>query len=89
MTPAELTAARERMGLNMSQMAKQLKTKYRTYQDWEYGRRRIPGIVEAAVELLLQKDAWLMRRTEERLSKAIYGLWLNRPRILRSGRASG
>ncbi len=60
MNPTELAAARRSLGLNRAEMALQLATPYRSYQDWELGHRRIPGIVRVAVELLQHKDRWVM-----------------------------
>ena len=54
MTKNQLIEARQTLGLNITEMAAILLTPYRTYQDWEGGRRRIPGICEAAVTLLLK-----------------------------------
>jgi DNA-binding transcriptional regulator YiaG len=67
MEKEELTAARAKLGLNMAEMAMVLKTPYRTYQDWETGKRRIPGICACAVELLLVKDRWTMDRIKTKL----------------------
>ena len=53
MKPQELKDARHKLGLNMKEMAGILLTPYRTYQDWELGNRRIPGICSAIVLLLL------------------------------------
>ncbi len=53
MTPKELRKARKRFGLNMKEMSRLLDTPYRTYQDWELGNRRIPGICGVAVSCLL------------------------------------
>ena len=55
-TPKGLKEARQKLGLNMTEMAGTLRTPYRTYQDWERGERRIPGICEAVVALLLKCD---------------------------------
>ncbi len=52
MAPAELKQARQLLGLNIKQMAEALQTPYRTYQDWEHGKRRIPGIAEVAIKAL-------------------------------------
>ena len=62
MTPIDLTAARLKLGLKPGELATALRTPKRTVQDWEAGRRRIPGICEIACELLLQKDRWLMAK---------------------------
>ena len=69
MTPAELKKARRELGLNMAEMAKQLRTPYRTYVPWERGTSPIPGACEVAVELLVQKDRWVMQAITEKLAK--------------------
>lgn len=69
MTPAELKAARRKLGMNLAEMAKTLRTKYRTYQDWESGRRRIPGVCWVAVELLLKRDQWVMQAIEAKIAR--------------------
>jgi len=60
-TETELKAARQKLGLNQIELARRLATPYRTYQDWEGGRRSIPGVVAVAVELLIQRDAIVMQ----------------------------
>jgi len=69
MTPAELKDARQKLGLNMAEMAKSLRTPYRTYQEWETGGRRIPGVCAVAVELLLKKDRWVMMAIDARIAR--------------------
>jgi DNA-binding transcriptional regulator YiaG len=69
LTAAELRAARIRLGLNMAEMATQLRTPYRTYQEWENGGRRIPGICTIAVELLEKKDRWIMMAIEAKIAR--------------------
>ena len=55
MTNSQLKQARLALGLSIAEMAKALNTPYRTYQDWELGNRRVPGIVAVAVEALKKK----------------------------------
>lgn len=62
LTPASLKAAREKMGRNRAELAAELGTPYRTYQDWEAGRRGIPLLAAVAVGLMLDKDAWVMHK---------------------------
>jgi len=71
MTPKELEAARRTLGLNKAEMARSLRTPYRTYQDWEAGERPIPGVCQVAVELLLKKDAWFMATIMDRVEKKL------------------
>ena len=68
MTAVNLETARLALGMNKAEMASRLRTPYRTYQDWEAGRRRIPGICQIAVELLLEKDARVMQAIDEKIS---------------------
>lgn len=63
MRPYELKAARKLLGLPQPEMANLLKTPLRTYQGWEQGETRIPGVAEVAVELLQQRDKWATDRT--------------------------
>jgi DNA-binding transcriptional regulator YiaG len=51
MTAEELREARKATGLSMKRAAEKAKTPYRTWQDWEGGKRRVPGIVSAWLEL--------------------------------------
>ncbi|GFO67909.1 hypothetical protein GMLC_14880 [Geomonas limicola] len=69
MTPEQLKASRRQLGLNQAEMAQQLRTPYRTYQDWERGTRRIPGVCEVAVELLVKKDRWVMQAITAKLAR--------------------
>ena len=69
MNSAELKAARKTLGLNISGMAIQLNTPYRTYQSWENGTREAPGIVRPMVELLLQKDRWVMAAIKAKITR--------------------
>jgi len=73
MTPAGLKAARRILGLNRAEMAQQLRTPYRTYVPWERGTARIPGVCEVAVELLVQKDRWVMQAITEKLASSFPG----------------
>ncbi len=52
MKNTELRAYRISTGFNVKQMAKMLNTPYRTYQDWELGNRKIPGIVDVVISEL-------------------------------------
>lgn len=67
MTPTQLKAARRELGLNQTEMAQQLKTPRRTYVDWERGSRRIPGVCEVAVELMLFNLRRFIAALKERL----------------------
>ena len=69
MTHLELSKARRQLGLNKAEMAQQLRTPYRTYVDWERGARRIPGVCQVAVELLIKHDRWVMQAIEAKISK--------------------
>lgn len=72
MTGDDLRNARKALGeLSAAEMARQLKTPLRTYQDWESGENRIPGIAEVAVDLLMQKDNWVMNGVFSRIDERI------------------
>ena len=49
----ELRGARESAGLSMIDAAKLSGTPYRTWQDWELGNRRTPGIALAWLTLYI------------------------------------
>ena len=56
MTPAELRAARKRLGMTQSQLATALKLGQdgkRAVQRWECGDRSISGPVEVAIGMML------------------------------------
>ena len=55
MTPHDLKQERARLGFNITGMAKMLKTPRGTYLKWERGERRIPGILEVALDWLRHK----------------------------------
>lgn len=54
MTPAQLHAARKRLGLSQSELAEALGVDYRTVGRWERGEREIPTLLaqQAAVMIL-------------------------------------
>ena len=52
MTNSDLKAARKRLNLTQSEMALKLNTRTRTYQDWELGRTKLPGLLSVTLELL-------------------------------------
>lgn len=60
MTANELKTARLALGLNRAELARQLDTPYRTYQDWEAGISPVPGVAGVAVGLLQERDRWVM-----------------------------
>jgi transcriptional regulator with XRE-family HTH domain len=47
-----LIAARERLGLSRAEMAARLLTPRQTYEQWEAGARRTPGVALIAAEML-------------------------------------
>lgn len=49
MTPADLRATMDRMGLTTAQMARAARVNERTVRRWLSGDRRIPAILEALV----------------------------------------
>ena len=65
MTPADLRAARLRLGMNQKQFAEALRLRGdnpdATVRSWEKGRRPITGPVQVVVEMMLER---LDRREE-------------------------
>ncbi len=53
MTPKELTAARKKLGLSPTEMARAMGVSYDTYKSWQSGRRAMPAVAARCVELLL------------------------------------
>jgi len=64
MTPRKLTAARKKLGLTPTEMARAMGVPYDTYKDWQSGRRSMSALAERCVELLLRHP-----RTARELSK--------------------
>ncbi|HEY6837978.1 MAG TPA: helix-turn-helix domain-containing protein [Geobacteraceae bacterium] len=62
MTPEEFKNARRALGMKQTELALALETPYRTVQDWESGRNRIPGIAAVALRLLQEQDHWASER---------------------------
>lgn len=56
MTATELREARKAAGLSMKQAAELSNTPYRTWQDWEGGKRRVPGIAGAWLALYAKQS---------------------------------
>ena len=52
MKPTDLKKAREALGLGQQQLAKELRTSRVTITRYEYATRRIPGLVEVAINQL-------------------------------------
>ena len=55
MKPEELKKKRIELGLTQSRLAEYLKTPYKTYVQWERGQRRVPGMLEVALESVRSK----------------------------------
>jgi len=71
MTPKELKQIRQRLGFSIKEMSQILETPYRTYQDWELGNRRIPGVCEVAIHCLLRCKSVLKARRKTSLKGKI------------------
>ena len=61
MDAKDLIDARQKLGIDITEMAKALKTPRGTYLKWERGERRVPGIVEVALRTVEQD--WLLGET--------------------------
>jgi DNA-binding transcriptional regulator YiaG len=57
MTPAEVRAARERLGLSTQQLAAALECTVRAVQQGESGVRNVPGPARVAIAFMLQVRA--------------------------------
>ncbi len=64
MTPRKLTAARKKLGLTPTEMARAMGVPYDTYKDWQSGRYSMASVGIRCVELLLKHP-----RTARKLSK--------------------
>jgi transcriptional regulator with XRE-family HTH domain len=63
MTPEKLKTIRKTWNYSQPEFAELLGTKLRTYQDWEQGKSRIPGIIGLTLVLLRDRD--------ERITKVV------------------
>lgn len=54
MNPDELKAARVKLGLSPTEMARAVGVDYRVWNQWESGRRTLPAVGVRCVELLLK-----------------------------------
>jgi putative transcriptional regulator len=52
MTPADIIAARERMGLTQARLAALLGVPIGTLRNWEQGRRQAPAFLRLALQAL-------------------------------------
>ena len=52
MTPEQLRAARESLGLSPTEMAAAMGVPYDTFKNYQSGRRDVPPVVAKVVELL-------------------------------------
>ncbi|HBJ74658.1 MAG TPA: hypothetical protein DDY86_03875 [Syntrophaceae bacterium] len=73
MTADQLREARRKAGITMKQSADESGTPYRTWQDWEGGKNRVPGIAFGWLKLYTQihgeKGTVMKERTDEQLAK--------------------
>lgn len=53
MTPKQITAARKKIGLTPTEMARALGVDYSTFASWQSGRRKLPAVGVRCIELLL------------------------------------
>lgn len=53
MTPAEIKANRQSLGLTIQQMADSLGVDRDTYSQWERGRRKLPAVGVTAIRWLV------------------------------------
>jgi len=73
MTPEQINVARKRQGLSIADLARVLRTPYRTVQDWCSGARPVPGVAVVALGLLEQKNQWVMQAIVEKIKREVNG----------------
>jgi len=66
MTPQQLKNIRKSWGYSQSEFAILLETPLRTYQDWEGGKGRIPGIMAVTLRLLKEREERITAEIIER-----------------------
>jgi transcriptional regulator with XRE-family HTH domain len=71
MEPAALIAARKELGLNRTEMAKQLRISRSGYVKLERGERPISGLADVAVGLLLKFDRMVIQAIKENVARSI------------------
>ena len=67
MSPDELTAARIKLALSPTEMARAMGVSYDTFKSWQSGRREMSAVAVRCVELLLRHP-----RTAKRLAAATF-----------------
>lgn len=82
----QLENCRESLGHSQASFARKLNTPYSTYRDWEEGNSRIPGVVEVAVKLLMERDRWA---TQKAVDKAMEKFDRDHPNGIISEREEG
>lgn len=71
MSAATLRTIRQQIGFDMRSLATSLGLKYRTYQDYEYGKRGIPKEVADAVRAFQRRDRQNMQKIIRRINADI------------------
>ena len=66
MTPAEVRAARERLGLTTQQLATALECTVRAVQQWESGVRNVPGPARVALRMMVTLNCSVIRQPPAR-----------------------
>lgn len=56
----ELKSMRIALGFSAADVARLLDTPLRTYQGWEAGEVKVPGVALVAMRLLQERDRWVM-----------------------------
>jgi hypothetical protein len=71
MTSEQLKTTRISWGYSQPLVARLLETPLRTYQDWESGKGRIPGIIAVTLGLLKERDERITAEIIERMRQKI------------------
>lgn len=68
---------RAQAGYSQKEAARRMRTPLRTLQDWESGRRRVPGLALVVVELLAEKEEKTMEIVKRQISQRLDGAAIN------------
>lgn len=71
MTKEQLKTVRKSWRYSQNEMAEALQTPLRTYQDWESGRGRIPGVICVTLTILKERDEKLTAEIVERCRQRV------------------
>jgi DNA-binding transcriptional regulator YiaG len=71
MDAAEFAATRAALGFGQSDIARALRTEVQRVQEWESGKRSIPGAAQVALVLFAERDCWVMQGVRDGIAARI------------------